>query len=456
MKINPYIFREYDIRGVVANDFPPDFVQALGRGFGTFVRRQGGKEITISGDVRLSTPDLIHVFKNGVLETGIDIINIGIIPTPVNYYSMFKLDVAGAVQITGSHNPPEMNGFKLSFQKAAVYGKQIQEIKNLLVNDDFERGEGTEVRYKLLEEYISMIIEKISFGRKMKVAMDCGNAAACLAAPQIFKALQVDLTELYCEVDGRFPNHHPDPTVSENIKDLVRTVKDGQYDVGIAYDGDADRIGVVDELGNIVWADTIMSLFLPEIVKQGDEILFDVKCSQALEDEIIRLGGKPVIWKTGHSLIKQKMKELGCKFGGEMSGHLFFADDYFGYDDAIYVSARFVQMLSNQNKKLSDLIAALPQYYSTPELRMECVNDEEKFKIAKSAADYFKKNYDCLDIDGVRIKFNDGWGLVRASNTQPVIVCRFEAENPESLEEIKSLVLNKLVEYGDVRIPDDT
>lgn len=456
MKINPYIFREYDIRGVVANDFPPDFVQALGRGFGTFVRRQGGKEITISGDVRLSTPDLIHVFKNGVLETGVDIINIGIIPTPVNYYSMFKLDVAGAVQITGSHNPPEMNGFKLSFQKAAVYGKQIQEIKNLLVNDDFERGEGTEVRYKLLEEYISMIIEKISFGRKMKVAMDCGNAAACLAAPQIFKALQVDLTELYCEVDGRFPNHHPDPTVSENIKDLVRTVKDGQYDVGIAYDGDADRIGVVDELGNIVWADTIMSLFLPEIVKQGDEILFDVKCSQALEDEIIRLGGKPVIWKTGHSLIKQKMKELGCKFGGEMSGHLFFADDYFGYDDAIYVSARFVQMLSNQNKKLSDLIAALPQYYSTPELRMECVNDEEKFKIAKSAADYFKKNYDCLDIDGVRIKFNDGWGLVRASNTQPVIVCRFEAENPESLEEIKSLVLNKLKEYGDVRIPDDT
>lgn len=456
MKINPYIFREYDIRGVVVDDFPPDFVQALGRGFGTFVRRHGGNEITLSGDVRLSTPDLIHVFKNGILETGVDVIDIGIIPTPVNYYSMFKLDVAGAVQITGSHNPPEMNGFKLSFQKAAVYGKQIQEIKNLLINDDFEQGKGTEVKYKLLEEYISMIIEKISFGREMKVAMDCGNAAACLAAPKIFKALQVNITELYCEVDGRFPNHHPDPTVAENIKDLVRTVKDGQYDVGIAYDGDADRIGIVDDLGNVVWADTIMSLFLPEIVKQGDEIIFDVKCSQALEDEIIRLGGKPVIWKTGHSLIKQRMKELGCKFGGEMSGHLFFADDYFGYDDAIYVSARFVQMLSNQNKKLSELIAVLPHYYSTPELRMECVNDEEKFKIAKSAADYFNKNYNCLNIDGVRIKFNDGWGLVRASNTQPVIVCRFEANNPDSLEEIKSLVLNKLVEYGDVRIPDDT
>lgn len=456
MKINPYIFREYDIRGVVVDDFPPDFVQALGRGFGTFVRRHGGNEITLSGDVRLSTPDLIHVFKNGILETGVDVIDIGIIPTPVNYYSMFKLDVAGAVQITGSHNPPEMNGFKLSFQKAAVYGKQIQEIKNLLINDDFEQGKGTEVKYKLLEEYISMIIEKISFGREMKVAMDCGNAAACLAAPKIFKALQVNITELYCEVDGRFPNHHPDPTVSENIKDLVRTVKDGQYDVGIAYDGDADRIGIVDDLGNVVWADTIMSLFLPEIVKQGDEIIFDVKCSQALEDEIIRLGGKPVIWKTGHSLIKQRMKELGCKFGGEMSGHLFFADDYFGYDDAIYVSARFVQMLSNQNKKLSELIAVLPHYYSTPELRMECVNDEEKFKIAKNAADYFNKNYNCLNIDGVRIKFNDGWGLVRASNTQPVIVCRFEANNPDSLEEIKSLVLNKLVEYGDVRIPDDT
>ena len=455
MKVNPYIFREYDIRGVVETDFPPEFVLHLGRAFGSFVSRNGGREISLSGDVRLTTPKLKDYFKTGVLSTGIDVIDIGILPTPANYFSMFKLEVSGAVQITGSHNPPEMNGFKMSFDKSAVYGNQIQELRKIIETEDYETGEGTEISYPFQEEYLEMLRGKITLERLVKVAMDCGNAAACLVAPQFFRDIGIDLAELYCDVDGSFPNHHPDPTVPENLRDLIQLVKEGEYDVGIAYDGDADRIGVIDDRGEVVWADTIMCLFLPELIEPGDEILFDVKCSQSLEDTILKLGGKPVIWKTGHSLVKQKMKELGCKFGGEMSGHLFFADDYFGYDDAIYVSARLVQMLSRQEKKLSELVAELPTYYSTPEMRMECPSDEEKFKIAEKAAEYFKSRYESLDIDGVRIKFEDGWGLVRASNTQPVIVCRFEAKSPERMNEIKDIVLSKLREMGEVSIPDD-
>ncbi|MFQ6673594.1 MAG: phosphomannomutase/phosphoglucomutase [Fidelibacterota bacterium] len=453
MDFNPYVFREYDVRGKVAEDFPPEFARDLGRAFGTFVKRRGAKEISLSGDVRLTTPGLKENFGAGVMETGIDVIDIGILPTPVNYYSMWKLDVAGAVQITGSHNPPEMNGFKMSFQKGAVYGKQIQELRRTMEGEDFESGSGTEVVYDILDDYLQMVLGKIRLERELRIAMDCGNAAACLVAPRLIRELGVDLTELYCDVDGNFPNHHPDPTVRENLEDLVMTVRGSPHDAGIAYDGDADRIGVIDDAGEVVWADKIMALFLPEIVKPGDEILFDVKCSQALEEEILRHGGKPVMWKTGHSLIKQKMKELKCKFGGEMSGHLFFSDDYFGYDDAIYVSARFIQMVSRQKKKVSELVAELPRYSSTPEMRLECASDEEKFRIAATAETYFKTNYECLDIDGVRIRFEDGWGLVRASNTQPVIVCRFEARTQGRMEEIRTLVLTELQKMGEITIP---
>ena len=455
MNFNPYVFREYDIRGKVIEDFPDEFVQDLGRAFGSFVKTRGGKEITLSGDIRLTTPTLKENFKTGILETGVDIIDIGIVPTPVNYYSMWKLEVAAAVQITGSHNPPEMNGFKMSFQKKAVYGQQIQEIRNLVEHRKFEKGTGIEAKYSILDDYMEMILKKIKLERKMKVVMDCGNASAGLVAPRLFREFGVDLTELYCDIDGTFPNHHPDPTVPENLLDLSALMGEGNFDVGIAYDGDADRIGVEDENGEIIWADKIMCIFLPEMITPGDEILFDVKCSQALEDVIVQHGGKPVIWKTGHSLIKQRMSELGCKFGGEMSGHLFMADDYFGYDDAIYVSARLVQTLSRNRKKLSELVSELPQYYATPELRLDCSSDEEKFRIAEKAASFFKAQYDCLDIDGVRIKFDHGWGLVRASNTQPVIVCRFEAKSREQMEEIKSLILGQIQEMGEINIPND-
>ena len=453
MDINKYIFREYDIRGKVVEDFPPDVVEALGKSFGTFIKRNGGTEIALSGDVRLTTPSLIEYFKSGVLSTGVDVINIGIIPTPVNYYSMFKLDVMGAVQITGSHNPPEFNGFKMSMSKKAVYGEAIQTIRKFIEKEDFEIGEGSEAHYNLLREYGDMIVSKITIKKPMKVAMDCGNAAAAINAPAIFRKFNnVELTELFCDIDGTFPNHHPDPTVKENLKDLIELMKKGQHDIGIAFDGDGDRVGVIDEKGEIIWSDQLMCLFLPELITKGEEVIFDVRCSQALEEEIVRHGGTPVMWKTGHSLIKQKMSDNNCKFGGEMSGHIFFADDYYGYDDATYVAARTVQMLSRTNKKLSELMIELPKYYSTPEMRMTCESDEEKFRIAQEAAVYFNSNYDCITVDGVRIQFGDGWGLIRASNTQPVIVCRFEAKTKERMEEIKTIVLDKLTVFGKVDI----
>jgi len=452
MNLNQYIFREYDIRGKVSDDFPPELVEALGKGFGTYIKRGGGQEIALSGDIRLTTPDLMEQFKTGVLSTGVDVINIGILPTPANYYSMFSLGVAGAVQITGSHNPPEFNGFKLSRDKKAVFGEAIQEIRVIIEKEDYETGEGSEASYDILTKYKRMIASKIDIKKRMKVVMDCGNAAGAICAPEIFKNLNVDLTELYCDIDGTFPNHHPDPTVKENLVDLIDLVKKGSYDIGLAFDGDADRVGVVDETGDIVWADQLIALFLPEVVEEGDEILYDVKCSQALEEMIVKYGGKPVMWKTGHSLIKQRMSELNCKLGGEMSGHIFFADDYFGYDDAIYVAARIVQTLSRTDQKLSQLKAELPKYYSTPEMRLEAESDEEKFRIAKEAVAYFTDNYDCSTVDGVRIKFGDGWGLVRSSNTQPVIVCRFEANTAERMEEIRSIVMNKLQEIGTLKV----
>ena len=446
--INPYIFREYDIRGEVKADFTEEVVIKLGRAFGTYVKRNGSQEISLSGDVRLTTPELLQSFKQGVLSTGIDVINLGILPTPVNYYSMFHLGISGAAQITGSHNPPEFNGFKLSYDKKAVYGKAIQKLYELIDKNDFEQGKGTETRYNILPSYKKMILSKITLDRHMKVVLDCGNAAGCINAPDIFKSLDLDLLELFCEKDGTFPNHHPDPSVKSNLNELTKKMKTGKYDIGIAFDGDADRIGVIDEKGDMLWADQIIALFLPEIIKNGETILFDVKCSQALEDMIKKYGGNPVMWKTGHSLIKEKMIELRCKLGGEMSGHIFFADDYFGYDDAIYVAARLIQMLSKTKKTLSDLKSELPVYHSTPELRLEIENDKEKFRMADQAISYFKKNYNCITVDGVRIKFSDGWALVRQSNTQPVIVCRFEAKTAERMDEIKNLVMDKLREFG--------
>ena len=448
--MNEFIFREYDIRGVVKDDFKDDVVIGLGKGFGTWLIRHGARNMVLSGDVRLTTPHLKEMFAKGALSTGLDVIDIGILPTPLNYYSQFVRPVDAAVQITGSHNPPEFNGFKLSYKQQAFYGAQIQEIKELIKNGDFESGEGRfSTDDKIKEEYLDEVSSKINVERKIKVVVDSGNAAGGLVAPELYKRLNVDLTELYSDIDGTFPNHHPDPTVEKNIADLIDLMKTGKYDVGIAYDGDADRVGVVDNKGRIIWADQLMALFLPEVIKEpGTPIVFDVKCSQVLEDEVINNGGKPIMWRTGHSVLKQKMKELKGPFGGEMSGHIFFADDYYGFDDAIYVSARLVQMLSRSDKAMSDYLDVLPKFVSTPEIRLHAESDQVKFEIAEKAFEFFSKNYDCITVDGVRIRFDEGWGLVRASNTQPVIVMRFEANNIDALEKYKTLVMDKLSEFG--------
>ncbi len=451
--MNEFIFRKYDIRGVVATDFTDDVVQNLGRAFGTYVVRGGGKTVAVSGDIRPTTPGLIDNLTKGLMETGITVIDLGILPTPTNYYSMYELDVDGAVQITGSHNPPEFNGFKISLNQKAFHSEQIQDLKELINTADFEVGEGSVEKNDILPTYMDMLRSKISLDRPLKVAIDCGNAAGCITAPTIFKELGMEVTELFCDVDGTFPNHHPDPTEDHNLIDLIAEVQKGGYDFGVAFDGDADRVVAVDEKGGIIRADDLIAIFLPEIIKnEGDAIVFDVKCSQALEDMIHRYGGTPVMWKTGHSLIKDKMRELNVNFAGEMSGHIFFADDFYGFDDAVYVALRLAQLISRGDKKLSEYTAEIPVYYSTPELRMECKDDIEKFEIAEKATAYFTQKYDCITVDGVRIQFGDGWGLVRASNTQPVLVCRFEAQTQARMEEIQDLVLGKLAEFGDVAI----
>jgi phosphomannomutase/phosphoglucomutase len=451
--LNPYIFRKYDIRGIVEEDFTPEVVTNLGRAFGTYITRAGGKTVAVSGDIRLTTPRLMENLMDGLMAVGIKVLNMGIAPTPANYFSMFHLDADGAVQITGSHNPPEFNGFKISYKQRAFYGDQIQGLKELIDEEDFDYAQGSVEKIEILPAYMEMLQSKITLKKNLKAVMDCGNAAACLVAPQVFKIMGIETRELFSNIDGTFPNHHPDPTEDHNLVDLIREIQEGDYDFGVAYDGDADRVVAVDEKGGIIRSDVLMALFLPEIIKNdGDAIVFDVKCSQALEDMIHKYGGTPVMWKTGHSLIKDKMKEMNVAFAGEMSGHIFFADNFFGFDDAVYVSLRLAQLLSNTERTLSEMTAEIPKYYSTPELRLDCSDDEEKFNIAREAEAYFTEHYDCITVDGVRVKFEDGWGLVRASNTQPVIVCRFEAKTRERMKEIQELIMGKLQEFGSVAL----
>ena len=452
--INPYIFREYDIRGIVDKDLTDEAVLLLGKGIGTYFSRHNAKKMTIGGDVRLSTERFRKVLTEGLRSCGIDVVNIGAVPTPVQYFSMFHLPVDAGVQITGSHNPPDFNGFKITMFKAPVYGSMIQDIYKIIESGEFATGDGQYRKTDVMQAYSDHIKQNIKIERPLKVVLDSGNGAGALIAHKLFKELGVETIDLFDEPDGNFPNHHPDPTVEKNITELIATVKREGADFGVGYDGDADRIGVVDENGQIIWGDKLMIIFGREVLKEnpGASIIFEVKCSQALPEMIEKFGGKPVMWKTGHSLLKEKMKETGAPLAGEMSGHLFFADRYFGFDDAIYASARMAELLSRTDKKMSELLGDVPQYFSTPEIRAEAKDDAEKFKIAEMAKKYFSEKYDVIDVDGVRILFGDGWGLVRASNTQPVLVLRFEARSKERLAEIQELVVNKLKEFGDIDI----
>jgi phosphomannomutase/phosphoglucomutase len=436
------IFREYDIRGVYGTALTEKVAEGIGKAFGTLIRRSGGKKISLGYDIRLSSPSLREALLSGLLSTGIDVVDIGACPTPVLYFSLFQLKVDGGVMITASHNPAEFNGFKLCRGKGTLFGAEIQQVRTMMESGDFDRGTGDlTFERDFLSAYLRYFVKHFSPFRSKKVVVDCGNAAAALIAPKIFEELGCEVIPLYCEPDGRFPNHHPDPTVPENIADLIASVRKERADVGIAFDGDGDRLGAVGEKGEIIWGDKLTLLFATDILKRnpGATIISEVKASQVLYDEIARLGGNGIMWKTGHSLIKSKMKETGALLAGEMSGHLFFADRYFGFDDAIYAGCRLVEILVKENRPLSSFFTGLPKTYVTPEIRVDCP-DDQKFKVVEKCQEYFSKKYKTIDIDGVRILFEDGWGLIRASNTQPALVLRFEADSPELLNKVEECV----------------
>jgi phosphomannomutase/phosphoglucomutase len=452
MTLSRTIFREYDIRGIAGHDLTEEAARLIGRAYAAFLEEQGVKgAIAVGRDNRPSGEGLHKALTSALLESGVDIIDIGIVPTPLAYWAQHNLDVVGGIQITGSHNPPEYNGFKLGVGTRSIYGADIQRIYQLALQGNFPSGAGTRREEPVIDRYVQDVATRIGpLKRPLKIVADAGNGAGALVAPKLFKALNVETTCLFCESDGTFPNHHPDPTVPENLRDLIAEVKKGGYDLGVAFDGDADRIGLVDHTGDIIWGDYLLILYARDVLArtgEGQSIIFDVKCSQALNDAVSQAGGVPVMWKTGHSLIEEKMHETHAPIAGEMSGHMFFAEGWYGFDDALYGAARVLRIVADSGKSLRNLLADVPRYVSTPEIRVDCP-DDKKFGIVAEAVEYFGNKYQTIDVDGVRIVYPDGWGLIRASNTQPVIVMRFEAKSPERLDEIRKEVEGWLGQRG--------
>jgi len=447
--VNPQIFRAYDIRGVVDKDLNEDILYQIGKGYGTYMRRQNLKTISIGGDARLSTPAFKNAFIKGLQETGLDVIDIGIVATPVLYFSIWKLKTDGGVMITASHNPSEYNGIKMNKGLQSVYGDQIQEILKLIQNEDFESGSGTLSQNNEMDEiYKDYIFEGIKLERPVKVIVDGGNGAGGPYLPEILRRLGCEVTEMYCEPDGTFPNHHPDPTVEKYMTDLITAVKNSDAEVGLGMDGDADRIGVVDENGKMLYGDQILNIIARDFLKDypGERIIGDVKCSKNFFDDIKKHGGVPIMYKTGHANIKSKMQEDGLLMSGEMSGHVFLKDRFLGFDDAIYVCARFVEIMSKTDMPVSQFLADQPKMYNTPEIHYKSTDDEKFNLVAKVRDSFIAEGYDVNDIDGMRITFEDGWGLCRASNTTPVLVLRYEAETEERLHEIQKLIEDRIEE----------
>ena len=446
MDINPKIFREYDIRGIVDKDLSLEFVEYLGRGIGTFFREHGKKRVALGRDARLSSPAYSDAISRGLLSTGCSVVEIGLVPTPLLYFAVYYKKNEAAVMITGSHNPPEYNGFKMMVGEETLYGETIQQVYKIIKEGKVITDKpGTRSSYDIIPEYESYVLKDVRLRRKLKVVLDAGNGTAGFVAVPIFRKLGCDVTELYCEPDGMFPNHHPDPTLPEAMEDLVKKVRETGADFGVGYDGDGDRIGVVDDQGNLLWGDQLMIVFARDVLpaNPGATVISEVKASKLLYEEIKRLGGRPIMWKTGHSLIKKKIKEEKALLAGEMSGHIFFADRFFGFDDAIYSSARLAEILSRTEKKLSEMLADLPRTYYTPEIRVYA-SDEVKFKIVDEVKKELAKKYPIIDIDGIRVSYPKGWALVRASNTQAALVLRYEADTPEDLEAIKKEVSKAL------------
>ncbi len=439
MKLRQAIFREYDIRGVVGEDLTPESVELLGKGIGTYFRRQGKRDVAVGGDCRLSTPEFAECLTKGLLSTGCSVTHLGTIPTPLLYFTMYTKAKEAGVMITGSHNPPEFNGFKMMLGKETLFGEMIRDIFSLITNADLiEEAPGETSRINIVPEYHDYVVNNISLSNNLKVVVDAGNGTGGEVAVPIFRDLGCEVFPLYCEMDGNFPNHHPDPTLPEALKDLIQKVAETEADLGIAYDGDSDRIGVIDDKGKIIWGDILMVLFARDILPQnpGAAIISEVKASKLLYEEIERLGGRPIMWKTGHSLMKKKIKEERALLAGEMSGHIFFADRFFGFDDAIYSSARLLEILSRSEKTLSEMLSDLPKTYVTPEIRVYA-SDEVKFKIVDGVKRVLSAKLPVIDIDGVRAIYPNGWALVRASNTQGALVLRFEADTEEDLAAIR-------------------
>ncbi|KAA0257962.1 phosphomannomutase/phosphoglucomutase [Deferribacter autotrophicus] len=473
--IDKKIFRQYDIRGIFPDNFNKETIKQITNTFAYQLIKKVKKEnptVTIGRDVRLSSDELFEGAKEGLLDAGVNVIDLGRCPTPVTYFSAFHLNSDGFIMITGSHNPPEYNGMKFGIGKETYHSELITSIYDDIIKYGYRKSanKGNFSSYDIVSTYIewmnnhfSELKEKISkLQRKIKIVIDAGNGVASKVAPKIFKNLGVEVVELYCEEDGTFPNHHPDPTVEENLVDLINTVKTEKADFGIGYDGDADRIGVVDEKGSIIWGDMLLIIYAKELKKyySKPKVIADVKASQVLFDYLEEIGAEPIMWKTGHSLIKDKLKETNAELAGEMSGHIFFNDKYFGYDDAIYSSVRFLEayvnrLIDNEIKVCSDLLKDIPKVYNTPEIRFDCP-EEKKFEIVNKLTELFKqyKNEgkygikNIIDTDGIRVVFDEGWGLLRASNTQPVLVMRFEAATKEKMLEYQKIIeseLNKLI-----------
>ncbi len=435
------IFRQYDIRGIVGKDLQPETAGAIGRAYAAYLAQHNVRgAVAVGRDNRPSGMPLRDSLVRGLTESGVDVVDVGVVPTPLLYWSLHNLDVIGGIQITGSHNPPEYNGFKLSVGKGSLHGEEIQALHRIIAAGTFPSGRGNVRNEAIVDRYIADVVRRVGkLSRPLKVVADCGNGVGALVAPQLLRAIGAQLVTLFCESDGAFPNHHPDPTVVENLQDLIAGVGRERAEIGIAFDGDADRIGVIDEKGGIVWGDHVLILYARDVLQRtgrGQSIIFDVKCSQALPDAIKKAGGTPVMWKTGHSLIKDKMKELGAPIAGEMSGHMFFTEAFYGHDDALYGAARLLRIVADAGRSVTELLADVPKFVSTPELRVE-VPESIKFDLVDRAVRHFSSRYDTVGVDGVRVNFGDGWGLIRASNTQPVLVTRFEARTPDRLSAIR-------------------
>jgi phosphomannomutase / phosphoglucomutase len=454
MNVPKSIFRQYDVRGLVGTQLTGELACALGRAFATVAWERLGRVpvIAVGRDNRPSGPELAQGIRRGIVEAGGTAVDVGTLPTPALYYAVHALGTDGGVQVTGSHNPPEFNGFKMVLASEPFHGDDILELWEIIVSERWRTGEGRERSdASVLDRYREGILSRHRLDRAVKVVVDCGNGAASLVAVSTLRALGADVLPLFCESDGTFPNHHPDPTVPENLRDLQMEVRRHGAELGIAFDGDGDRIGAVDETGEIIYGDQLLVVLGRDAVRRfgaGTSVIFDVKCSDLLPAALSAAGAKPVMWKTGHSLIKAKMKELAAPLAGEMSGHMFFGGDYLGFDDALFAAARLLEIVSRGPSGLAPLLADLPRTFATPEIRVDAPDDEAKFAIVERAAAHFPGRYPVDTIDGVRITFPHGWGLLRASNTQPILVLRFEATDPGALDAYRGEVVSWLAGQG--------